>query len=104
LAFALTDTRLYFFAELRKPLQHGHSGKHSLLYHKPVRALDILLNEDFSGDRCLDLVHSASDLLLSIGVAEPPKDILLVLEAWVLLAWFGGALGFGYRRLTAFSE
>jgi capsular polysaccharide transport system permease protein len=76
-----------------------------LLYHRPVRVLDILLTKillEVAGATISFVVLGA--LWIGIGWAEPPNDVMVVLGAWLLLAWFGGALGLILGALTAFSE
>jgi capsular polysaccharide transport system permease protein len=76
-----------------------------LLYHRPVRALDLLIT------RILLEVAGASISFvglavfwISIGWVEPPDDILTVVAAWLMLAWFAAALAIIIGALTAFSE
>lgn len=76
-----------------------------LLYHRPVRVIDLLLTKIFLEIAGASVSFIALSVLwISIEWAEPPNDILLVLEGWVLLAWFGGALALILGALTTFSE
>lgn len=77
----------------------------ALLYHKPVRPLDILVTKillELAGASMSFITLSA--LWISIGLIDPPTDFLLVLGGWIMLAWFGGALGLIVGGATAFSE
>jgi capsular polysaccharide transport system permease protein len=76
-----------------------------LLYHRPVRVLDILITKillEISGATMSFVVLSF--LWVSIGWAEPPEDILTVLGGWLMLCWFGAALAIIVGALTTFSE
>jgi ABC-type polysaccharide/polyol phosphate export permease len=77
----------------------------SLLFHRPVRVLDLLLTKILLeiGGATISFVVLAA-LWISIGWAGWPDDILLVLGGWLLLAWFGGALALLIGALTTFSE
>ncbi|MBI1216322.1 MAG: ABC transporter permease [Alphaproteobacteria bacterium] len=67
----------------------------SLTYHRNVQVLDLVLSRGL-----LELVGATvSFALLTIvacltGVMEWPADIILLLQGWLLLGWFGMALGF----------
>jgi len=77
----------------------------SLLYHRPVRVLDILLTKillEIAGASISFLALAA--LWIAIGWSEPPDDIVVVLGGWLMLAWFGAALGLILGALTSFSE
>jgi ABC-type polysaccharide/polyol phosphate export permease len=43
-------------------------------------------------------------LWISIGWCDMPQDILKVMLGWLMLAWFGTALGCFLGALTSFSE
>jgi ABC-type polysaccharide/polyol phosphate export permease len=76
-----------------------------LLYHRPVRVLDILLTKillEVAG-ASISFIGLAA-LWIAIGWAEPPNDVMLVLGGWLMLAWFGAALGLNLGALTSFSE
>lgn len=76
-----------------------------LLYHRPVRVIDVLLTKillEVAGATISFVVLSA--LWISIGWANPPEDILVVLAGWVMLIWFAGALALTIGALTSLSE
>lgn len=66
---------------------------HSLMYHRNVRVIDV-----FSARILLEIAGATSSfitltiLFSIIGLMKPPVDILTVIIAWVLLAWFAYAL------------
>jgi ABC-type polysaccharide/polyol phosphate export permease len=65
----------------------------SLLYHRNVRVLDIFVSRI-----ALEAIGATMSLVtlslvfMFLGMLDPPENPLLVLEAWLLTAWFGGAL------------
>lgn len=76
-----------------------------LLYHRPVRVLDLLVTKillEIAGATVSFFVLSL--LWISLGWAEPPDDIMILLGGWLMLAWFGAALALTIGALTAFSE
>lgn len=77
----------------------------ALLFHKPVRVLDLLLTRIALevGGASMSFV-ALSALWISIGWADWPDDILVVLGGWLMLVWFGAALALNIGALTAFSE
>jgi capsular polysaccharide transport system permease protein len=76
-----------------------------LLYHRPVRALDVLLTKILLevGGATISLIV-LSTLWISIGWADFPRDILLVMAGWAMLIWFSTGLALIIGALTAFSE
>jgi capsular polysaccharide transport system permease protein len=76
-----------------------------LLFHRNVRVLDLLLTRivlEIAG-----ATMSAAVLTLTFvtaGFMDWPVDIVPVLCAWFLLAWFGGALAIVLGAVTAWTE
>jgi capsular polysaccharide transport system permease protein len=76
-----------------------------LLYHRNVRVLDLFVTRivlEVAGATMSFLVLST--VWISLGWMEPPSDILRVLMAWGLLAWFGASLALIVGGGTAHSE
>jgi capsular polysaccharide transport system permease protein len=76
-----------------------------LLFHRNVRVLDLFVTRillEVSGATISFFVLSV--LWISLGWMEPPSDILRVLIAWALLAWFGASLALVIGGGTAHSE
>lgn len=77
----------------------------SLMYHRNVKVLDI-----FVARFLLEFVGASASITVltlffaSIGVMQWPHDILLVLQGWLLLAWFALALGLIVGALSERSE
>ena len=77
----------------------------SLLYHRHVKVADIFLSRVL-----LEALGGAmSFFVLTIffwgaGWIDLPEDVLIVLQGWLLLAWFGGGLGITLAALNEFSE
>ena len=65
----------------------------SLMYHRHVKVDDIyasrLLLE--AGGATISFV-TLSIVFISIGWMKPPEDLLKVVAAWLMLAWFGASL------------
>jgi capsular polysaccharide transport system permease protein len=84
---------------------HAIEPNLSLLYHRNVRIVDILLA------RCLlEIAGATASLLIlsvvfaSVGWMSWPSNLLQVVTGWLLLAWFGVALGSFIGVLTGLSE
>lgn len=77
----------------------------SLLYHRNVRPIDVYLSR---------LILEVAGVTMSfvflvlffhfIGWLELPEDVLQIAGAWVMLAWFGGALAIFLGALSEVSE
>jgi ABC-2 type transport system permease protein/capsular polysaccharide transport system permease protein len=77
----------------------------SLLYHRNVRPIDIYLARVML--EAAGATMSFVFLILffgSIGWLEPPEDVLHVVFAWCMIAWFGGATGLFLGALSETSE
>jgi ABC-type polysaccharide/polyol phosphate export permease len=77
----------------------------SLLYHRNVRVIDVFLTRiilEIAGATGSFIVLS---LFFTIGSwIKPPEDMLMVVEGWLMLAWFGSALALTIGAATAYSE
>jgi capsular polysaccharide transport system permease protein len=77
----------------------------SLLYHRNVTVLDI-----FAARLLLEIAGSTTSLVvllgifILIGVAEIPADPVMMVAAWLLLAWFTAGLGLTVGVLAERSE
>lgn len=77
----------------------------SLMYHRNVKVLDIFLSRILL--ECAGTTMSFSLLCLvftTTGSMGTPEDILKILLAWGLLAWFGGALAITIGALSELSS
>lgn len=66
----------------------------SLMYHRNVKLIDIFaarLLLEGAGATISFVILSICFIL--VGLIEPPEDLLEVLGGWLMLAWFGMALG-----------
>ncbi len=77
----------------------------SLLYHRQVKLIDVyaarILLEAAGGTLSFMILSVA---YIALGWITPPEDILLVVFAWFMLAWFGGALALMIGTIAFFSE
>lgn len=66
----------------------------SLMYHRNVKLFDIfaarILLEGAGATMSFVLL---SGMLISMKLISPPEDLLMVVGGWLMLAWFGMALG-----------
>ena len=77
----------------------------ALMYHRNVRVIDIyvarLLLE--AGGATISFV-TLSLFYIYIGWLDPPDDVLVVAEGWLLIAWFGASLALLLAALSERSE
>lgn len=66
---------------------------HSLMFHRQVKPIDVyfsrLILEAFGATISLIIL---SLIFISVGLVNPPKDYLMALAGWFLLAWYAFAL------------
>ena len=77
----------------------------ALMYHRNVRVIDIFLSRialEAIGATMSFVVLSV--VFVSLGWVSPPEKPLLVVGAWLLMAWFGGALALLLGTLSEKSE
>ena len=93
-AFALTGySTVLLWRNMPTRCVDAISPNSALMYHRNVRVIDIYISR-----LALEAIGATiSFTVLSIAfiffhLMEPPEDPLLVLKAWLLTAWFGGAL------------
>ncbi len=77
----------------------------ALLYHRNVRPMDIyaarLVLE--SAGATISFVFLTL-FFIFIGWLEPPEDVLQIIGAWLMTAWFGSALAILFGALSETSE
>ena len=77
----------------------------NLLYHRNVHVIDVLITRIV-----LEMAGTTASFTLlalfftSIGVISPPVEMLQVIGGWLMLAWFGAALGMVLGAATTYSE
>ncbi len=76
-----------------------------LLYHRNVQVIDVLLT------RILLEVGGATGSFLTLSllfcgleVIDAPRDLLVVLEGWLMLAWLGASLALTMGALSVYSN
>ena len=80
-------------------------GNLALMYHRNVKVLDIYLARvilEFAGATMSFAALGA--LYITLGVLDPPQDIIKVVGGWLLLAWFGAALAIFLGALSHRNE
>jgi ABC-type polysaccharide/polyol phosphate export permease len=74
----------------------------SLMYHRHVKVIDL-----FAARILLEIAGTTTSFVSlvlvfnAIGWMDPPEDILKIMLAWFMLAWFGAALGLLIGALSA---
>jgi len=77
----------------------------ALMYHHHVKVFDI-----FATRILLEIAGATASFITlgivftSIGLINPPEDILKVMFGWIMIAWFGGALALLVGSLTSRTE
>jgi capsular polysaccharide transport system permease protein len=77
----------------------------ALMYHRQVKVIDIFLSRlvlEAAGATVSFVVLAT--VFTAIGWMDRPHDVLTVILAWGMLAWFGGALALLLGALSARSE
>jgi capsular polysaccharide transport system permease protein len=77
----------------------------NLLYHRNVRVIDVMLTRillEAAGATMSFTALSAG--AVAFGLIAPPGDPLKVLGGWLMLAWFGAALGITLGSAVAYGE
>lgn len=73
----------------------------SLMYHRNIKVFDVFFARvllEFGGATMSFTILGL--LFMSIGILEPPLDVLKVFGAWLLLAWFGASLAIWLGALS----
>jgi capsular polysaccharide transport system permease protein len=82
----------------------GIGANKPLLFHRAVTVIDVLLTRitlEIAGASSSFIVLSL--IFINLGWLAPPKDLLLVMEGWFMMAWFGGSLALMIGGGTALS-
>ena len=77
----------------------------SLLFHRQVKPLDVYLSRiilEAVGATISFLILSI--IFISFGMVEPPHDLLVVFEGWMLLVWFATSLSLFIGSLSELSD
>lgn len=77
----------------------------NLLYHRNVTVLDVLLARIVL-EACGATASFAllTTIWVGLGEAPAPVDMLLLLQGWLMLGWFGAALALLVGAATSYSE
>jgi ABC-type polysaccharide/polyol phosphate export permease len=77
----------------------------ALMYHRNVKVLDIYaarISLEAVGETIAFVLLST--IFIVLGWMDLPVDILKVLEGWIMLSWFGAALGLTLGALSEMEE
>jgi len=76
-----------------------------LLYHRNVRVLDLFITRILLEIAAATVSFVTLSVLFGvIGWMDWPKDLVLLIGGWLLLAWFSAALGLVLGPLTTYAE
>jgi ABC-type polysaccharide/polyol phosphate export permease len=105
-AFAITGySSVLMWRNAASHCSAGIESNKALLFHRSVLVIDVLLTRialEIAGATMSFIVLSF--VFIYIGLMNPPVDLLLVLEGWLMLAWFGASLALLIGGGTAFSH
>lgn len=77
----------------------------SLMYHRQVKVIDVFASRVLLEIAGVTMSFVVLVLLFcSIGWMAPPEDVLKIVFAWFMLAWFGGSLALFLGSLSERSE
>lgn len=77
----------------------------ALMYHRNVKVMDVFLSRLILEAMGASISFVVLGLFfISVGWLKPPEDILQVLFAWFMLAWFGSALALLVGSVSERSE
>lgn len=102
-AFAITGySSILLWRNMANRCSKAIERNSALLYHRNVKVLDI-----FAARILLELVGATTALLVLLlclgllNIIEPPRDLLMMLAGWCLLAWIGTGLAALLGALSA---
>jgi capsular polysaccharide transport system permease protein len=105
-AFAVTGySSVLMWRNSASHCTHAIEGNRPLLFHRSVQAIDVCLARI-----ALEVTGATgSFIFLStfftfIGWMQPPDNIALVIEGWLMLAWFGSSLALLIGAACVFSD
>ncbi|MET3761224.1 ABC transporter permease [Sphingomonas sp. UYEF23] len=102
-AFALTGySAVLLWRNMPSRCIGGVKPNLSLLYHRQVRVLDVLLARlILEGAGATISFAILSLIFVTVGLIQPPEDLLQVIGGWAVLTWFGMSLAL---LLSAWAE
>lgn len=77
----------------------------ALMYHRNVKTIDIFIARLLleAGGATISFI-TLSLFYIYIGWLDPPEDVLVVAEGWLLIAWFGASMAMFLGALAETSE
>ncbi len=105
-AFAVTGySSVLMWRNAASQCSSGIGANKPLLFHRAVLVIDVLLTRialEIAGATGSFILLSL--LFIYVGWMPMPNDLMLVLEGWLMLAWFGASLALLIGGGTALSE
>jgi capsular polysaccharide transport system permease protein len=106
IAFAVTGySSVLMWRNAASHCAEGIGSNKPLLFHRPVLVIDVLLTRialEVLGATASFIVLSL--IFIYLEWMPAPTDLLLVIQGWLMLAWFGGSLALMIGAGTALSE
>jgi ABC-type polysaccharide/polyol phosphate export permease len=105
-AFAITGySSVLLWRNMPNRLVSAAGPNLSLMFHRNVKLIDIYISRVLleAAGATISFVLLAT-IFTSIGWMKPPEDLLTVLVAWSLLAWFGASLAVFLGALSERSD
>lgn len=106
IAFAITGySSVLMWRNTVSRCNSGIQHNMNLLYHRNVKVIDVFLTRillEEAGATASFLILAT--FFVSIEWIKPPQDLFLVVNGWLMLAWFGAALAMVIGAATAYNE
>ena len=105
-AFAITGySSVLMWRNSATQCTHAIESNRPLLFHRRVQAIDVCLARI-----ALEIIGATGSFIFLgifftyIGMMPVPDNLSLIVEGWLMLAWFGSSLGLAIGGGCAFSE
>lgn len=105
-AFVLTGySGAFAWRDIANQCKNAMRANAGLMHHRNVKILDIFVSRillEFTGNTATFIILAL--LLVYVGFMSFPVNTLLVIFGWLLLSWFGAAVGLCIGILSEYSE
>jgi capsular polysaccharide transport system permease protein len=106
IAFAITGySSVLMYRNVTGRMSHAIEPNLSLMYHRNVKVIDLFLSRYILEVAGISISFVFISLMcILVDLIQPPSDILLMIEAWLLLALFALGLGLVIGVISEVSE
>ncbi|MEN9503040.1 MAG: Polysialic acid transport protein KpsM [Pseudomonadota bacterium] len=105
-AFALTGySGAFAWRDIANQCKNAMRANSGLMHHRNVKILDIFISRillEFISNTATFIILIL--ILVNVGLINFPVNTLYVIFGWLLLNWFGGAIGLCLGILSEYSE